>query len=195
MPDRPDTIFCAILSYGVFRTFDDGNNWETCANGFQESASTQTLVIDYLNGVDNIYVDEMVGGAYFSPDCGDNWMRICNGLKVREISHVAVSTPTVIAVSKHGELGIDAVERSQDFGGEWVIEKDAGSGLINQCATWDRVNDRIFLSGRWMEMPPTSYILKGIEDGTQWEEVYHQIFGTQSNVTEVAFALEDPDLE
>jgi photosystem II stability/assembly factor-like uncharacterized protein len=66
---------------GVFRSTDNGNNWEKINNGLN------TLIVYSIGFSSNgsLFAGTQRGGIYVSSDSGNNWHTANNGINAAEI--------------------------------------------------------------------------------------------------------------
>lgn len=117
-PTRPERIWVAMSSVGVFRSLDGGETWHTCNVGLARVPTGQPYdEIGYCihkmaqdpDNPDVLYMQEHCG-VFMSKDGGDNWFPIEEGLTMKE-GMEPFGFPFV--VSKTGDLFIIPLESSE----------------------------------------------------------------------------------
>ena len=77
-PQRPNILYAAFFSYGIYKTTDQGKSWFPVNRGLKNT-SVFTLEIDPKRPA-VLYAGTYGGGIYKSEDAGGRWREINRGL-------------------------------------------------------------------------------------------------------------------
>ncbi len=97
---------------GVFRSYDDGENWAAVNNGMTH-LGTQCLAYDETVGM--LYCGTEGGGMFRSSDNGQSWSPVGDGITASNIQAIAI-TP-----AGHVFAGANGLFRSTDYGSTWDL--------------------------------------------------------------------------
>lgn len=146
------TLFVSAVNGGVYKSNDNGVNWEPCSSGLPSSASVQDFV--EFNG--NLYASVYGNGIYLSSDLGENWQPINSGIENLTFYNIAVQGDEIYAGNANG-----GVYYSSDNGTTWT---EKSSGVENeQIRAFAFLNSDVYAGG--IKLYRTS------EQEGSWEEV------------------------
>ena len=106
-PQNPDTVYIVPLESDqfrctpeaklrVYRTTNGGANWEALTNGLPQSGAYETVLRDAMaaDSLDSagIYFGTRSGKVFGSPDAGESWMELADGLPPVVCVKAAVTT-------------------------------------------------------------------------------------------------------
>lgn len=192
-PDNPEEIWIGASAGGVFRSTDNGENWEAVSDDFGQ-LPIGCIVFDPLHP-DTVYVgtgDPQVSGLphigdglYRSVDGGDSWENI--GLSQQRIIPKLIIHPNDPNTLYAATMGLPferdferGVYRSTDFGMTWeqILNVSDESGAIDLVmhhenpntlftAIWPRIrnNQESLISGN------EARIHRSTDGGDTWEEL------------------------
>ncbi|MEP7272258.1 MAG: BACON domain-containing carbohydrate-binding protein, partial [Acidobacteriota bacterium] len=95
---------------GVYRSTDDGKNWQPANSGLPPAAAVRALI----KTASGSFVGIPGSGVYFSSDQGQTWVARNNGLGNNQINALAADGTTLFAGTEGG------VFRSSDAGANWT---------------------------------------------------------------------------
>jgi photosystem II stability/assembly factor-like uncharacterized protein len=90
-PDNPNLLFAGRSFGGLLRSEDGGNTWKSSVAGLNPEATVVDLVFDATNP-QVIYLADLFSGVYRSTNSGVSWLQINNGLEMRAINALALSS-------------------------------------------------------------------------------------------------------
>lgn len=189
---QPMTYYNGTVGGGIWKTTDDGINWENISDGFLKTGTVGSIAVSESNP--NIVIvgmgehaargvmTSMGDGVYKSTDAGKTWAHI--GLdETRHISDVIIhpSNPDIVFVAAQGaQYGPNAqrgVYRSIDGGTTWesvlFIDNNTGASDLSM----DMKNPFILYAAMWehrrypwiMESGgKSSGIYKSVDGGSTW---------------------------
>ena len=91
-PRNPEHLFAGFYGQGVFLSIDGGLTWKRSAAGMPPEAVITDLEFDPTQPDDVIYAADLLSGVYRSSDGGKNWRTITNGLTMRSVTSLAISS-------------------------------------------------------------------------------------------------------
>ena len=144
-------LFMYTRINGIFRSFDNGENWETCNNGF--NCSTMN---DIAFSKDGKIVYLASKGLYKSTDYGDTWELI--GFGGEFVHTVFVNSLGHIFYTSGIEEGL---MRSTDEGKTWVKVFEVYDYLYEFC---ENSNGDLFATSLGF-----SYFYRSFDNGETWE--------------------------
>lgn len=84
VPDREDICkdhnVCIRGQLSVYRSSDNGRNWEHLTNGLPENVHTNVLRDSFSHDGKGLYFGTTTGEVYASTDLGETWSKIADGL-------------------------------------------------------------------------------------------------------------------
>ncbi len=193
VPGEPHTYYVGAASGGVWKTIDDGTNWEPLFDA-QDAQSIGSLALDPLDknvlwaGTGEPYIRSNISqgnGVYKSVDAGRTWTHV--GLdKIGRTARIVIdprnSDVVHVCALGHGfgpqqERG---VFRTTDGGKTWTrtLFVDENTGCSDLVI--DPSNARILYAGTWpleiktytrMSGGPGSGIFKSIDGGATWRKL------------------------
>ena len=111
----PFVLYAGLANGGVYKSVDGGENWRPAATGMDPEADMRDLVIDPTNS-QVVYAADIRSGVYRSEDGGKFWLPINNGLRMRAVKALAISTDggTLYAATEgEGVFRLDLKARSE----------------------------------------------------------------------------------
>lgn len=145
-----DQILMVTTNSGVYLSMDGGVNWDY--RGLQYS-NTHDLLI---NSGGDLFVSSLSEGIYFSPDLGETWSAVNNGLTTDNISALAITTDQHIFAGTN-----TGIFRSTDNGQSWVRKSNG----LNNNPTFEVIatSENVLYAGS-----PFGKIYKSTNDGESW---------------------------
>jgi photosystem II stability/assembly factor-like uncharacterized protein len=114
----PPLVFVGIYYQGVFRTFNNGENWESVSRGIRAHPIEFIRTLPNTSGGTNLFADCLngSGGLFISTDSGTNWRNDTTpGLSQYEITTLLNSDSSIFATT-YGA----GIFRSKDYGKTWI---------------------------------------------------------------------------
>ena len=140
---------------GIFRSSDDGHNWEHISIDFTYGWAINCLAISEN---DHIYAGSYFGGVYKSTDNGETWETINGGLLGGQVidALTSIGNNIIITAARNGKI-----YRSADSGATWdtVLDQFASS------RTLDVGPDGIVYFGSW------GYSYYSTDSGITWQTI------------------------
>ncbi len=90
-PTMRSTVYAGLDRAGLYRSHNSGQIWQPLPAGLNPEASITDIVFDPTNA-QVIYVSDRLGGVYRSTDSGTTWTAINDGLRVRSVNALAISS-------------------------------------------------------------------------------------------------------
>lgn len=151
-------------SGGVFRSTDNGANWEPINNGLIDLA-VNTVAVNSLGhifvGTGNEEYAAPFGGVFRSTDNGENWTQINNGLSSPNVDIVAVDNSDHVFV--YTGYPLRRTFRSTNNGETWnPTHSEIPSALVQRIA-FDHHND--------VYAACTGGLFRSTDDGENWIRV------------------------
>lgn len=159
--------------YGLYRSADNGQNWETVApNVFSSMFQLKTVAIDQMN---NIYVGSFFG-IFKSTDNGLTFNTANNGLPNPNINTIDVSPAGVLFAGS-----FSGVSRSTDGGANWVtVNNGLPQNISVQSFVFDNSSDEIFVG-------TSSGVFSSTDNGDNWTNISSGL-PTNTHVTSLALS-------
>jgi len=102
-PTDPQIIFAGLARAGVYRSTDGGTSWRPSSAGMNPEAVVSDIVFDPTNPTVLFATDRMTG-VYRSTNGGTTWHAINQGLRMREVNALAISSDgQVLYAATEGE--------------------------------------------------------------------------------------------
>jgi MYXO-CTERM domain-containing protein len=90
-PDNPNLMFAGRSFGGLLRSEDGGDTWKISASGLNPEATVVDIVFDPTNP-QVIYLADLFSGVYRSTNSGATWLQVNNGLDMKAINALALSS-------------------------------------------------------------------------------------------------------
>jgi len=116
-PSDADSAWIALPNFGVFKTSDGGETWQSASQGLG-SVKVMALAIDASNA-DILYAGTLAGGVYKSMDGGGTWRWSSSGMDPNEPIFTIAIDPVHTNIVYSGSLR-SGVFRSENGGQTWV---------------------------------------------------------------------------
>ena len=168
MPDKakvpPSVLFAGIYWKGVFRSTDDGANWESVCHGIRGHSVEFVATSPNGHGGTNLYADCLIGGGglFVSADNGVSW---------REDTTAGLSQYEITSLIESGEdlfisTGGAGLFRSRDYGLTWSA---VDSGLDNPVNTGLKVTSFSSLAASGAKVYASDWwVFRSTNNGESW---------------------------
>lgn len=121
-PKDPNTLFLGVCPAGIYRTQDGGATWKKLSTPFSEDCApivysrVTTLLLD-PDDPQTLWAGVEIDALWRSPDLGETWERLSDGLSSQDIHDFAIvpGTPRTLLASTNNDLNL-----SRDEGRSWV---------------------------------------------------------------------------
>ncbi|MBI3914647.1 MAG: DUF1080 domain-containing protein [Chloroflexi bacterium] len=90
-PSNPEVVYAGSENAALFKSVDGGKNWQQSSAGMNPESAIHSIVID-PSGSQVVYAADMRSGVYRSADSGKTWVLINQGLRVRAVNRLAISS-------------------------------------------------------------------------------------------------------
>ena len=90
-PGEPHVLYAGFERAGVYRSDDFGQSWQPLPAGLNPEASVSHILFDPANS-EVMYVADKLSGVYRSDNGGTIWAGINDGLRVRAVNALSLST-------------------------------------------------------------------------------------------------------
>lgn len=90
-PFESDILFAGLLRGGLYRSTDGGQHWQPSAAGLNPEASLTDILFDPKNP-QVMYVADLHSGVYRSKDGGLTWTPLNQGLLMRAVNRLAITS-------------------------------------------------------------------------------------------------------
>ncbi len=110
--DSNNTIFIGVWGDGIYRSFNNGQNWSAINNGLSNKYVT-SIEFDSLG---RIYVSTYGGGVFYSTNNGQVWTPVNNGLPGLKVKALKIKYPSTVFIAIEGY----GVFRSTNQGASWT---------------------------------------------------------------------------
>jgi len=90
-PGEPHVLYAGFERAGVYRSDDFGQSWQPLPAGLNPEASVSHILFDPANS-EVMYVADKLSGVYRSDNGGAIWAGINDGLRVRAVNALSLST-------------------------------------------------------------------------------------------------------
>ncbi len=181
--------FVLLGSYdGVFRSFDNGTNWQP--TGLSKGWVTSFAAVKNMSGGWDIFAGARVYGAYRSSDNGANWTEVNSGLTSNDCYDFIIDTGGVATKEKHCSPSVNSfaitrfgdstigyavfaaisktgVFRSTDRGARWteVFIPPASGDVFSLAADIDNKSGGEILAGT------SDGVFLSTNNGTSWSSI------------------------
>jgi photosystem II stability/assembly factor-like uncharacterized protein len=91
-PANPNNILTGFERKALFLSEDGGQTWKPSARGMNPEAQITSVVFNPANSGKTAYAADLFGGVYSSADGGQTWSVINNGLLMRSVNALAISS-------------------------------------------------------------------------------------------------------
>ena len=91
-PFNNNIIFAGFDNNALYRSIDAGITWQPSARGMSHEGQITSVVFDPTGSGQVIYAANYFNGVYRSSDGGQKWSQINNGLLMRSVSSLAISS-------------------------------------------------------------------------------------------------------
>ena len=102
-PANPSVLYAGIYNGGMYKSVDGGATWQRGGVGIDPQGEICEIAVDPANS-QIVYAADLRSGVYRSDDGGKLWIQINNGLTVRAVQAMALSSDssTLYAATKGG---------------------------------------------------------------------------------------------
>ena len=90
-PEEPALLLAGRFQAGLLRSEDGGKTWKTSAAGLNPEATITDILFDPNDG-HIVYLADLFSGVYRSTDSGETWHAINQGLLLRAVNALALSS-------------------------------------------------------------------------------------------------------
>jgi photosystem II stability/assembly factor-like uncharacterized protein len=90
-PAHPDTLYAGTWAQGVYKSTDGGASWRRSSSGMDPNEPIFTLMADPAHE-EVVYAGSLRSGVYRSEDGGRRWIRLIDGLRMRSVHDLAISS-------------------------------------------------------------------------------------------------------
>ncbi len=90
-PQEPNVVFAGLVFGGLQRSSDGGQTWQLAGAGLAPEANISSIVIDPTNP-EVMYTSDRFSGVFRSLDGGQTWQVINEGLLLRHVNALALTT-------------------------------------------------------------------------------------------------------
>jgi photosystem II stability/assembly factor-like uncharacterized protein len=102
-PRNPDVVYAGLLNGGLCRSTDAGKTWRASSAGMNPEASVSDIVVDSTR-VGVLYAADRRSGVFRSSDAGRTWSPLKEGLRMRAVNALALSSDgRVLYAATEGE--------------------------------------------------------------------------------------------
>jgi photosystem II stability/assembly factor-like uncharacterized protein len=91
-PADANLILAGFERKALYLSLDGGQTWSPSARGMNPEAQITSIVFDPTSSDKVIYASDLFGGVYRSSDGGGTWSGINNGLLMRSVNALAISS-------------------------------------------------------------------------------------------------------
>jgi photosystem II stability/assembly factor-like uncharacterized protein len=155
-PADPSTVYAGSLSYGLFKSTDDGRSWTPVSQEIAGFGLCSMAVAPKTPST--LYVGACSGGVFKSVDGGGSWNPINNGLPSGSVNFIAIDpkNPSTLYLT-----AADTIFKTNDGGNNWqAISPNFGS-LRNIVI--DPINPSIIYVAGFGQ------IYKSVDGGNSWK--------------------------
>ena len=85
-------LFAGFENKSLYQSVDGGQTWKSSARGMNQEGQITSVVFDPTSSGQVIYVADYFNGVYRSSDGGQKWSQINNGLLMRSVNSLAISS-------------------------------------------------------------------------------------------------------
>ncbi|MEW6718267.1 MAG: hypothetical protein AB1345_12315 [Chloroflexota bacterium] len=91
-PVDTSVILAGFERQALYRSVDGGQTWEPSARGMNPEAQITSIIFDPTSLGEVIYAADLFSGVYRSSDGGQTWSAVNNGLLMRSVKALAISS-------------------------------------------------------------------------------------------------------
>ena len=91
-PTNTNFILAGFERKALYLSTDGGQTWKPSARGMNPEAQITSVVFDPTSSGEVVYAADFFGGVYRSSDGGQTWSAINNGLLMRSVNALAISS-------------------------------------------------------------------------------------------------------
>ena len=91
-PFDHNIIFAGFDNNSLYLSIDAGKTWQSSARGMNHEGQITSIVFDPTSSGQVIYASDYFNGVYRSSDGGQKWSQINNGLLMRSVNSLAISS-------------------------------------------------------------------------------------------------------
>ena len=91
-PADPANILAGFERKALYLSMDGGQTWQPSARGMNPEAQISSIVFDPSSAGKVVYAADSFGGVYRSSDGGRTWSAVNNGLLMRSVNALAISS-------------------------------------------------------------------------------------------------------
>lgn len=110
--DSNNTIFIGIWGEGIYRSFNDGQNWTPINNGL----SNKNITSIEFDSLGRVFASTYGGGVFYSTNNGQIWTAVNNGLPSLKIKALKIKYPSTVFIAVEGY----GVYRTTNQGTNWT---------------------------------------------------------------------------
>jgi photosystem II stability/assembly factor-like uncharacterized protein len=168
-PNKPDTIYAGMAAFGVYKTTDAGNKWDTVSDTLEDTF-TKALAIHPAK-TDTVYLGTDGGGIYRYNVQANEWVESVKGLKNTYIKAIVMDpkNPKLIYVATDGFIG-----NTIDGGDNWKVLSNGLTNRYTLCLTMDPKDSKVLYAGT-----DGGGLFKTSDGGEKWEAVGGDIWMTK----------------
>jgi photosystem II stability/assembly factor-like uncharacterized protein len=178
-PTKPDTIYAGMAAFGVYKTTDAGNKWDTVSEDTLEDTFTKALAI-HLSNPNIIYLgNDNNGGIHRYNNQTNKWQAIsAEELPNQTINAIVMDPkdPKIIYVATNGFVG-----KTINGGDNWKV---LSNGLTNRyilCLAMDSKDSKVLYAGT-----DGGGLFKTADGGEKWEAIGGNIWMTKPAAEDLA---------
>lgn len=167
-----DGILYAATEYGVYKSVDNGNSWQSCSS-VSGAISVYRVAADTNN---IIYTSQWLGGLFRSTDSGLTWIALNSEKSKQTIYSIAVDRENHLLVGTSGE----GIMRSSDAGITWYFSNQ--NLKSTKIFSFTEMRDGTLFAGA------EGCMFRSFDNGKNWESITKVIKGTyliRSLVTDI----------
>lgn len=168
-PTKPDTIYAGMAAFGVYKTTDAGNKWDTISDTLEDTF-TKALAIHPAK-TDIVYLGTDGGGIYRYNVPANEWIESVKGLKNTYIKAIVMEpkNPKIIYVATDGFVG-----NTTDGGDNWKVLSNGLTNRYTLCLVMDPKDSKVLYAGT-----DGGGLFKTSDGGEKWEAVGGNIWMTK----------------
>lgn len=125
--DSNNTIFIGIWGEGIYRSFNNGQNWTAINNGL----SNRNITAIEFDSLGRVYASTYGGGVFYSTNNGQIWTAINNGLPNLKIKALKIKYPSTVFIAVEGY----GIYRTTNQGTNWTAVSSGIWFLDVNCLT------------------------------------------------------------
>ena len=182
-PSKPETVYAGMAAFGVFKTTDAGNTWNTISDTLEDTF-TKAMAIHPAK-TDTVYLGTDGGGVYRYDVKADEWTEIVKGLKNTYVKAIVMDPkdPKVIYVATDGFIG-----KTIDGGDNWSLVSNGLTSRYILCLAMDPKDSKVLYAGT-----DGGGLFKTVDGGEKWEAIGGDIWMAKPAAED--FAAPTTDIE